>query len=373
MGQELIVEQTTRSEVLEFGGQELIVEQTTCNEVVEAGKQELIVEQTTCSEVEIREQKLSKPKLMRQETLGMGRTENSRFRNKNFEFTEDDPIHMRTFTPIMNLVVKTTYETDEAYQAAMEKRRRGLKLKRSEEAEGELDFTLHVTQTHINLVAKALGQLVTEEPKTTTRSLGNLVTQTTISGVEVGKQQPRVNRPPGGEVPIREQELIVEQTSCREAVEVGGQELIVEQTTCNEGSSIKEAGIQFVEKAEGAIAGLFQEAENAIAGSIQEAENAIAGTRPKFMRQETSNMGRTENSRFRNKNFEFTEDDPVQMKTFTPIMNLVIKTTYETDEAYQAAMEKRRRGLKLKRSEEAEEGLDFTLHVTQTHINLVAK
>merc|ERR1712137_458088 len=228
MGQELIVEQTTRSEVLEFGGQELIVEQTTCNEVVEAGKQELIVEQATFSEVEIGEQKLSKPKLMRQETLGMGRTENSRFRNKNFEFTEDDPIHMRTFTPIMNLVVKTTYETDEAYQAAMEKRRRGLKLKRSEEAEGELDFTLHVTQTHINLVAKALGQLVTEEPKTTTRSLGNLVTQTTISGVEVGKQQPRVNRPTRSEVAIGEQELIVEQTTRSEVVEVGGQELIIE-------------------------------------------------------------------------------------------------------------------------------------------------
>merc|ERR1712137_978395 len=237
--------QTTRNEVVEFGGQELIVEQTSCKEVVEDRKQELIVEQATFSEVEIGEQKLSKPKLMRQKTLGMGRTENSRFRNKNFEFTEDDPIHMRTFTPIMNLVVKTTYETDEAYQAAMEKRRRGLKLKRSEEAEGELDFTLHVTQTHINLVAKALGQLVTEEPKTTTRSLGNLVTQTTSS-------EQRVNRPTRSEVAIGEQELIVEQTtrnevvefggqeliveqtSCREAVEVGGQELIVEQTTCNE-------------------------------------------------------------------------------------------------------------------------------------------
>merc|ERR1712137_1389921 len=190
--------QTTRNEVVEFGGQELIVEQTSCKEVVEDRKQELIVEQATFSEVEIGEQKLSKPKLMRQETLGMGRTENSRFRNKNFEFTEDDPIHMRTFTPIMNLVVKTTYETDEAYQAAMEKRRRGLKLKRSEEAEGELDFTLHVTQTHINLVAKALGQLVQEEPTTTTRSLGNLVTQTTSSGVEVGKQEARVNRPTRG-------------------------------------------------------------------------------------------------------------------------------------------------------------------------------
>merc|ERR1712137_1247104 len=337
MGQELIVEQTTRSEVLEFGGQELIVEQT------------------TFSEVEIREQKLSKPKLMRQETLGMGRTENSRFRNKNFEFTEDDPIHMRTFTPLMNLVVKTTYETDEAYQAAMEKRRRGLKLKRSEEAEGELDFTLHVTQTHINLVAKALGLLVTEEPKTTTRSLGNLVTQTTSS-------EPRVNRPTRSEVAIGEQELIVEQTTrsevlefggqeliveqtpCREAVEVGGQELIVEQTTCNEVVEDRKQEL-IVEQA------TFSEVE------IREQKLS----KPKLMRQETLGMGRTENSRFRNKNFEFTEDDPIHMRTFTPIMNLVVKTTYETDEAYQAAMEKRRRGLKLKRSEEAEGELDFTL------------
>merc|ERR1712137_1076871 len=142
-GQELIVEQTTCKEVVEVGGQELIVEQTTCNEVVEVGKQELIVEQTTCSEVEVREQELSKPKLMRQETLGMGRTENSRFRNKNFEFTDDDPVQMKVFTPIMNLVVKTTYESDEAEEG--------------------LNFTLHVTQTHINLVAKALGEVVQEE------------------------------------------------------------------------------------------------------------------------------------------------------------------------------------------------------------------
>merc|ERR1712137_299908 len=174
---ELTVEQTTRKEVVEVGGQELIVEQTTCNEVVEVGKQELIVEQTTCSEVEVREQELSKPKLMRQETLGMGRTENSRFRNKNFEFTDDDPVQMKVFTPIMNLVVKTTYESDEAFKAAMEKRRRGLKLKRSEEAEEGLNFTLHVTQTHINLVAKALGQVVQEEPTTATRSLTSLVKQ----------------------------------------------------------------------------------------------------------------------------------------------------------------------------------------------------
>merc|ERR1712137_359094 len=176
-GQELIAEQTTCKEVVEVGGQELIVEQTTCNEVVEVGKQELIVEQTTCSEVEVREQELSKPKLMRQETLGMGRTENSRFRNKNFEFTDDDPVQMKVFTPIMNLVVKTTYESDEAFKAAMEKRRRGLKLKRSEEAEEGLNFTLHVTQTHINLVAKALGQVVQEEPTTATRSLTSLVKQ----------------------------------------------------------------------------------------------------------------------------------------------------------------------------------------------------
>merc|ERR1712137_72303 len=227
--QEFIVEQTTCSEV---GGQELIVEQTTCNEVVEVGTQELIVEQTTCSEVEVREQELSKPKLMRQETLGMGRTENSRFRNKNFEFTDDDPVQMKVFTPIMNLVVKTTYESDEAEEG--------------------LNFTLHVTQTHINLVAKALGQVVQEEPTTTTRSLNNLVTQTTRSGVEAGKQEVRVNRTTRSEVAIGEreltveqttrsevvevggQELIVEQTTCKEVVEVGGQELIVEQTTCNE-------------------------------------------------------------------------------------------------------------------------------------------
>merc|ERR1712137_902926 len=170
-GQELIVEQTTCKEVVEVGGQELIVEQTTCNEVVEVGKQELIVEQTTCSEVEVREQELSKPKLMRQETSNMrqgetsnmGRTENSRFRNKNFEFTEDDPMQMKTFPHIMNLVVKTRYESDEAFQAVMEKRRRGLKLKRSEEAEFNSNFTLVVTKNHVNLVKKALRQLVQEE------------------------------------------------------------------------------------------------------------------------------------------------------------------------------------------------------------------
>merc|ERR1712137_1077719 len=152
--QEFIVEQTTCSEV---GGQELIVEQTTSREVVVGGGQELIVEQTTCSEVEVREQELSKPKLMRQETLGMGRTENSRFRNKNFEFTDDDPVQMKVFTPIMNLVVKTTYESDEAEEG--------------------LNFTLHVTQTHINLVAKALGEVVQEEPTTAARSLTSLVKQ----------------------------------------------------------------------------------------------------------------------------------------------------------------------------------------------------
>merc|ERR1712137_404052 len=167
---ELTVEQTTRKEVVEVGGQELIVEQTTCNEVVQVGGQELIVE-PTCSEVEVREQELSKPKLMRQETSNMrqgetsnmGRTENSRFRNKNFEFTEDDPMQMKTFPHTMNLVVKTRYESDEAFQAVMEKRRRGLKLKRSEEAEFNSNFTLVVTKNHVNLVKKALRQLVQEE------------------------------------------------------------------------------------------------------------------------------------------------------------------------------------------------------------------
>merc|ERR1712137_1461983 len=258
--QEFIVEQTTCSEV---GGQELIVEQSTSREVVIGGGQELIVEQTTCSEVEVREQELSKPKLMRQETLGMGRTENSRFRNKNFEFTDDDPVQMKVFTPIMNLVVKTTYESDEAFKAAMEKRRRGLKLKRSEEAEEGLNFTLHVTQTHINLVAKALGQVVQEEPTTATRSLGNLVKPTARNEVKAGGQVPRVNKTTRSEVAVGERELIVEQTTCSE-VEVREQEL----------------------------------------------------SKPKLMRQETLGMGRTENSRFRNKNFEFTDDDPVQMKVF---------------------------------------------------------
>merc|ERR1712137_1494018 len=154
--QEPRVDRTTCSEVA-VGEQEFIVEQTTCREVVVGGGQELIVEQTTCSEVEVREQELSKPKLMRQETLGMGRTETSRFRNKNFEFTDDDPVQMKVFTPIMNLVVKTTYESDEAEEG--------------------LNFTLHVTQTHINLVAKALGEVVQEEPTTAARSLTSLVKQ----------------------------------------------------------------------------------------------------------------------------------------------------------------------------------------------------
>merc|ERR1712137_55057 len=91
--QEPGVDRTTCSEVA-VGEQEFIVEQTTCSEV---GGQELIVEQTTSREVEVREQELSKPKLMRQETLGMGRTETSRFRNKNFEFTDDDPVQMKVF------------------------------------------------------------------------------------------------------------------------------------------------------------------------------------------------------------------------------------------------------------------------------------
>merc|ERR1712137_95758 len=123
-------------------------------------------------------------KLVRQDTLNIGRMEGSRFRNKCLEFSEDDVVKMEVFTPIMNLVIKTTYESDEAFQAALEKRRRGLKLKRNEEKEEEIDFTLHVTQAHINLVSKALGQMGQDEP-TKTRSL-NIGQGTTRSEVQVG-------------------------------------------------------------------------------------------------------------------------------------------------------------------------------------------
>merc|ERR1712137_1070128 len=277
-------------------------------------------------------------KLVRQETLNIGRMEGSRFRNKCLEFSEDDVVKMKVFTPIMNLVIKTTYESDEAFQAALEKRRRGLKLKRSEEKEEEIDFTLHVTQAHINLVSKALGQLSQEE-QTKTRSL-NMVQRTTCSEVEVGV--PEQSKP------------------------------------------VQSRDLQLVERTEDAITGLFQQAESAGEELLQTTENAIAGLvvqeapcevvevgmpevslvpgKPavvqvgtKLVRQETLNIGRKEGSRFRNKCVEFSEDDVVKMKVFTPIMNLVIKTTYESDEAFQAALEKRRRGLKLKRSEEKEE------------------
>jgi len=110
-------------------------------------------------------------------TSEMGRSDNSRFRNKNLDFTEEDVVQMKVFTPIMKLVIKTTYDTDKAYQDALETRRRGLKLRRDEEEQQGLNFTIHVTQSHINLVAKALNQLSQEEP-TTTRSL-NMGKQTT--------------------------------------------------------------------------------------------------------------------------------------------------------------------------------------------------
>merc|ERR1712137_972973 len=324
-------------------------------------------------------------KLVRQETLNIGRMEGSRFRNKCLEFSEDDVVKMKVFTPIMNLVIKTTYESDEAFQAALEKRRRGLKLKRSEEKEEEIDFTLHVTQAHINLVSKALGQLSQEE-QTKTRSL-NMVQRTTCSEVEVGV--------PEQSKPVQSRDLqLVERTEDAitglfQQAKSAGEELL--QTTENAiaGLVVQEAPCEVVEVGMPDVSLVpgkpvvvkVGTTENAIAGQVvQEAPYEVVPGKPavvkvgtKLVRQETLNIGRMEGSRFRNKCLEFSEDDVVKMKVFTPIMNLVIKTTYESEEAFQAALEKRRRGLKLKRNEEKEEEIDFTLHVTQAHINLVSK
>jgi len=282
---------------------------------------------------------------------------------------------MKVFTPIMNLVIKTTYETNEAFEAALETRRRGLKLKRKEEEDGDLDFTLHVTQTHINLVRKALGQISEEEP-TTSRSL-NLFNRTTGSEVEVeaGEQsKPVAKFPSKPKVVGKPESGSLEKSGMTTKFDVQQRDVAGEQDSSEE----KSARVQFVEKTEDAIAGLFQQAESVGVELLERAEDAIAGEEVKhppheIRRQETLGHGRHENSRFRNRCYEFNENDIVQMKVFTPIMNLVIKTTYETNEAFEVALETRRRGLKLKRKEEEDGDLDFTLHVTQTHINLVRK
>jgi len=355
-----------------------------------------------------------------------------------------------------------------------------LKLQRLREQEEDRSFTLHVTKGMINLVTKALNKLSTEET-TMSRSISNLVKQSTRSGDEVRESKPAsaFQRKPcagvqpamsdttqlfntldtnhdgvlspeefaafmGGQVnlnygaapaqgtvtysagvgAVAPQTLAYGQGAGSAAVVVG-QSRASDKVVTGDVQQRGITGAQLVGRTEDAIAGMFQQAESVGAKVLQRTENAISGqvvqqaphdvvevgapervslSKPvsavpqgvvkfdvaepaslgervsavasnvaNYVREETSNIGRTESSRFRNKTFEFTEDDVVQMRVFTPLMNLVIKSTYETNEAFQAALEKRRRGLKLQRLREQEEDRSFTLHVTKGMINLVTK